>query len=859
MDIRTTVGDKPESWVAVEANERAGLGFCGPVRQDVMATDNDGGFMSRMELVVGTMVVAACMSVASIVEAVTITSQSQSQPYPGLTVVEGTTSSPSTEFYAAFVELCHDHVHVDASASNATQTSGQWASSVGAQLAVNGDFFAWDSHGMHVYGDAVGGGSRWPLQHTGLHSDYSGSWFYERHGWIAFGEDFVEYSNTEWIKNRWEDFGADQGWSPKSVTSSLPEGTQALVSGFPQLVVEGQPMECSSPTDSSCFPDRSDMRARHPRTAMGLTKDRNTFILVVVDGRNAPTSVGMYGTELASLMHQLGAHVAINLDGGGSTQMWVQGQGTINRPSDGSPRSVPNSWGIFAGSAGGMPRVPGSCDRTYDELLYQAHLRDHTGHTDIDGSGVADVCARGPDGVECYTAMGDGTFSGPIEGPNLEDSSGWKDPTNHSTIRMGDITGNGEADLCVRRNAGMRCYFSDGTGFSGQVDGPEWSNANGFDDIRYFSTIRLADVTGDGRADLCARTPEGFRCYPSTGEGFAEPVEGPSLTDESGWGVPWHYGTIRMGDVTGNGKADVCARRNADFSCWPSTGDGFGSRIAGPEWSNANGWDDVKYWSTITLVDLDGDGVADVCARGPEGVVCHKSTGDGFGPEIEGPPLADSSGWGDYTNYSTIRFPDITGDGRADLCARANAGMRCWSWDGSEFVSAVSGGPMSNDSGWFRERFFRTIRFADVTGDGRDDLCARASSGLVCWPSTGSGFSDVPQLGPEWSDDDGWDDPDYYTTIRLASPCRGDSCEEDDGGANGGDEPDAGSPGEPDAEGPGGPDVGTPGGPGAPDAGGEEASGDVDGEISTSSCATGGGGPVGLLVWLAVLWWVRRG
>ena len=787
--------------------------------------------------------------------AVTITSESASNPYPGVTIVEGRTSSPATDFYAAYISLCHDHIHVDASEAITSQTSGQYASSAGAQVAVNGDFFAWTDSTLHVYGDAVGGGQRWPSIRSGLHNNYSGSWFYERYGWIAFGEDFAEFSNTEWIKNRWEDFGADQGWSPKSVTQSIPDGTQALISGFPQIVVQGQPITCSSPTTGSCFPDRSDMRDRHPRTAMGLTEDKNTFILLVVDGRNAPTSVGMYGTELASLMHQLGAHTAFNLDGGGSSQMWVQGQGTINRPSGGSPRSVPNSWGIFAGSAGGMSRVPGSCDRTFDELLYQMHIREPSAHTDINGNGLADVCGRGPDGIECYLADGDGGFTELVEGPTLQDSSGWGDPTNHGTIRMGDVSGNGMADICARANARIYCWLADGDGFEQRIDGPELSNADGFDDIRYFSTIRLADVTGDGRADICVRTPDDFRCYPSQGDGFGDPIIGPSMSDDSGWGVPWHYGTIRMGDITGDGRADLCARRNAGFACWPSEGDGFGSRIDGPQWSNANGWRDLKYWSTIELVDIDGDGLADVCARGPDGIVCHLSTGDGFGPEIEGPPLADSSGWDNYSNYSTLRFADVAGDGTRAVCARANAGIRCWIWDGEGFDTRITAG-MNNDNGWFRERFFRTIRFADVTGDGRDDLCARASVGILCWPSTGDGFADDPVEGPTWSDAVGWNDPDYYTTIRLATPppaCPQGDCADNgdgDGGTGDGSDGDEGtgdsSSGDGDGSAGGGGSGSDSDGDGyGPDAGTEDVGLEgSSGAASTSSCAcaTFGGG-----------------
>jgi hypothetical protein len=92
------------------------------------------------------------------------------------------------------------------------------------------------------------------------------------------------------------------------------------------------------------------MRARHPRTAMGISEDRRTFFLVVVDGRST-TSAGMYGTELAELMSELGAWQAFNLDGGGSSEMWIKGRGTVNVPSDGTSRAVANHWGVFHGGA----------------------------------------------------------------------------------------------------------------------------------------------------------------------------------------------------------------------------------------------------------------------------------------------------------------------------------------------------------------------------------------------------------------------------------------------------------------------------------------------------------------------------
>ena len=72
---------------------------------------------------------------------------------------------------------------------------------------------------------------------------------------------------------------------------------------------------------------------RNPRSAVGFSKDSSTLYLVVVDSSRPATDVGMTLVELARLMLQLGAHDAMNFDGGGSTTMVVEGK-IVNRPSD---------------------------------------------------------------------------------------------------------------------------------------------------------------------------------------------------------------------------------------------------------------------------------------------------------------------------------------------------------------------------------------------------------------------------------------------------------------------------------------------------------------------------------------------
>lgn len=83
--------------------------------------------------------------------------------------------------------------------------------------------------------------------------------------------------------------------------------------------------------------------ARHPRTAVGYTKDQQNVFLVTVDGRQPKLSRGVNLQELGEFMVQLGCERALNLDGGGSTTM-VVGNKVVNSPSDaGGPRAVINS------------------------------------------------------------------------------------------------------------------------------------------------------------------------------------------------------------------------------------------------------------------------------------------------------------------------------------------------------------------------------------------------------------------------------------------------------------------------------------------------------------------------------------
>lgn len=72
--------------------------------------------------------------------------------------------------------------------------------------------------------------------------------------------------------------------------------------------------------------------ARHPRSAIAITKNR--VYLIAVDGRSKEYAQGVSLTELNTIIHYLGAEDALNLDGGGSTTLYIKQQGVVNHPSD---------------------------------------------------------------------------------------------------------------------------------------------------------------------------------------------------------------------------------------------------------------------------------------------------------------------------------------------------------------------------------------------------------------------------------------------------------------------------------------------------------------------------------------------
>lgn len=173
------------------------------------------------------------------------------------------------------------------------------AEQAGAEIALNGSFFDTRAGGsvvfMRVDGEIIARGA--PNREL-----------YTENGGLAWNN-----ANEPVIIKR-----PEEGWAEASFKNVLTSGPLLILADTLQS-----------------FNNDSFNQNRHPRSAVAVTGDKR-LLMLAVDGRSFQ-GYGMTIPETAKLLDNLGAQFALNLDGGGSTTMWIRGESEnniVNYPSD---------------------------------------------------------------------------------------------------------------------------------------------------------------------------------------------------------------------------------------------------------------------------------------------------------------------------------------------------------------------------------------------------------------------------------------------------------------------------------------------------------------------------------------------
>lgn len=225
------------------------------------------------------------------------TSTSSTSTTSNSTITISTYYENDTKIYVADIYLAEGQTIQAALANNTygknvTDLTSNMAESVGATIAVNGDYY-----GARTTGYVIRNGQL--LRSTKASDDQ---------------EDMVIWADGSMSIIREGDITAQE---------LLDQGAIQVLSFGPGLVIDG---EIAVDSDDEV----GKAMANNPRTAIGYISD-NHYVLVVADGRTSE-STGLSLLELAQFMKNLGVSQAYNLDGGGSSTMYYNGQ-VINNPT----------------------------------------------------------------------------------------------------------------------------------------------------------------------------------------------------------------------------------------------------------------------------------------------------------------------------------------------------------------------------------------------------------------------------------------------------------------------------------------------------------------------------------------------
>jgi exopolysaccharide biosynthesis protein len=122
---------------------------------------------------------------------------------------------------------------------------------------------------------------------------------------------------------------------------------RTAIGGGPTLVHDGKVWITNKEEQMFTEVDKE----KTPRTAMGYTLD-NRLIILVIQGRSKGIADGATLLQEARILKSLGCHEALNLDGGGSSCMLINGRETITPSDPGGQRPLPAVFIIMQGAGG---------------------------------------------------------------------------------------------------------------------------------------------------------------------------------------------------------------------------------------------------------------------------------------------------------------------------------------------------------------------------------------------------------------------------------------------------------------------------------------------------------------------------
>ena len=188
--------------------------------------------------------------------------------------------------------------------------------------------------------------------------------------------------------------------------SKYKDSLQEAIGGHYVIVKDGKNVT-ADPTIPGGVPENSSLSKKYPRSTVGITAD-GKIVMMVADGLQSPYSAGLTFEEQADVMISMGCVVALELDGGGSATYGSTPAGSdefqvLNRPVDGSDRSIANSLMIVS-----TAEATGELDKAIISSDYSCLTPNSTVTLSAKGVDAYGYPVDLPDG--CYYQLADSSY-----------------------------------------------------------------------------------------------------------------------------------------------------------------------------------------------------------------------------------------------------------------------------------------------------------------------------------------------------------------------------------------------------------------------------------------------------------------
>jgi len=278
--------------------------------------------------------------------------------------------------------------------------------------------------------------------------------------------------------------------------------------------------------------------------------------------------------------------------------------------------------------------------------------------------------------------------------------------------------------------------------------------------------LEFGDVNGDKRQDMIRFGERGTEVALATVSEFQPYTQW--IADfgyNSGYRLTRHL--RRVADVNGDGRADIVGFAQTGVFVATSTGTTFESKgrwIA--DFTNNSGW--LLANEERRVADVNGDKKADLVGFGEDGTYVALSTGTSFTAKTMWTPLfARATGWAKTRHVRHVG--DVNGDKLADIVGFGNDGIHVALSSGSSFVISSNWFPgfAIDAGGWRVDKHIREI--GDVNGDGKADVVGFGDNAVYVALSTGASFAPATASQPEFDFESGWRVAETFSPFATSS------------------------------------------------------------------------------------------